>query len=216
MKKFLSIILTVICAVLMLLIAACGEESAAPPTGAGEENTVPPTGSDDKKPIDGDTKTLVVYFSATGSTKRVAGYIASATGGDLFELVPVNSYSSADLNWTDDSSRVVREHNDEHLRDIELTQNTVANWSSYDTVFVGYPIWWGIAAWPVNNFIKHNDFTGKTVIPFATAASSGLGQSGTLLAEMAGNGNWHTGIRFYSNASQTEVATWVNGLNLTA
>lgn len=145
MKKFLSVLLTVICAVLTLSLAACGEESAAPPTGTGEESTVPPTDSGDKKPTDGGSKTLVVYFSATGSTRRVAGYIASATGGDLFELVPVNAYSSADLNWTDDSSRVVREHDDEKLRDIELTQNTVANWSSYDTV-VGYPIWWGIAA----------------------------------------------------------------------
>ncbi|MDE5654194.1 MAG: flavodoxin, partial [Clostridia bacterium] len=116
---------------------------------------------------------LIVYFSATGSTERVAGYIADATGGDVFELVIVNPYSSEDLNYGNQSSRVVLEHNDESLRNIELIKSTVDNWDTYDIIFIGYPIWWGISAWPVNNFIKDNDFTGKTVIPFATSASSG-------------------------------------------
>lgn len=157
---------------------------------------------------------LVVYFSATNNTERVAQYIANATGGDLFELVPVNAYSSSDLSWTTPGSRVNREHDDESLRDIELVSSTVANWATYDTVFIGYPIWWQIAAWPVNNFVKNNDFTGKTVIPFATSSSSGLGQSGTLLAEMAGTGDWQTGMRFSSGASESTVTNWVSGLDL--
>lgn len=159
---------------------------------------------------------LVVYFSATNNTERVAQYIANATGGDLFELVPVNPYSSADLSWTTAGSRVNREHDDESLRDIELVSDTVVDWEDYDTVFIGYPIWWGIAAWPVNNFVKNNDFTGKTVIPFCTSSSSGIGQSGTLLAEMAGTGNWQAGQRFSSGASESTVTTWVNGLDLAA
>ena len=142
----------------------------------------------------------------------MANYIATATDGDLFELEPAEPYSDADLNWTDDNSRVVREHDDESLRDIELVADTVENWDSYDTVFIGYPIWWGIAAWPVNGFIEANDFTGKTVIPFCTSSSSGLGESGELLAEMAGTGGWQEGQRFRSGASKSDVAAWVESL----
>ena len=95
-----------------------------------------------------------------------------------------------------------------------LTTTEVENWDDYDTVFIGYPIWWGIAAWPVDTFVKNNDFTGKTVIPFATSSSSGMGQSGTLLYEMAGTGDWQDGQRFSSGASQSDVADWVSGLGL--
>lgn len=160
------------------------------------------------------SKTLVVYFSASGSTKAVAETIADELDADIFELVPTQPYSSDDLNWTVSGSRVNREHDDESLRDIALTQTTPANWDDYDTVLIGYPIWWGIAAWPVNNFVKNNDFTGKTVIPFCTSSSSGLGQSGELLAEMAGTGDWLDGQRFRSGASQSDVTDWVNSLGL--
>ena len=157
---------------------------------------------------------LVVYYSATGNTEAVAGYIAEATGGDLFKLEPVEPYTDADLNWTDENSRVTQEHEDESLRDVELVADTVDNWDSYDTVFIGYPIWWGIAAWPVDGFVEANDFTGKTVIPFCTSSSSGLGQSGELLAELAGTGDWQEGQRFRSSASQEDVTEWVDSLGL--
>ena len=160
------------------------------------------------------SKTLVVYFSASGSTKAVAETIADELGADIFELVPTQPYSSDDLNWTVSGSRVNREHDNEALRDIALTQTTPANWDEYDTVFIGYPIWWGIAAWPVNNFVKDNDFTGKTVIPFCTSASSGLGQSGDLLENMANGGTWLTGQRFSSGASASSVREWAAGLGL--
>lgn len=159
-------------------------------------------------------KTLVVYYSASGNTAAVAGYIADALGADTFELVPETPYSSDDLNWTVNGSRVNLEHDDESLRDIALVADSVDNWDEYDTVFIGYPIWWAIAAWPVNNFVKNNDFTGKTVIPFCTSSSSGLGQSGELLAEMAGTGDWLDGQRFRSGASQSDVTDWVNSLGL--
>ena len=147
-------------------------------------------------------RTLVVYYSATGNTEAVANYIAQATGGDLFELEPVDPYTDEDLNWTDENSRVVYEHDNEDARDVELVADTVDNWDEYDTVFIGYPIWWGIAAWPVDTFVEANDFTGKTVIPFCTSSSSDLGESGQLLAEMAGTGDWQEGMRFRSSASQ--------------
>ena len=159
---------------------------------------------------------LVVYYSASGHTKTVAGYIAQATGGDIFEITPVQPYTDDDLNWSDSDSRVTREHEDESLRDVELTTTEVENWDSYATVFIGYPIWWGIAAWPVDGFVEANDFTGKTVIPFCTSSSSGLGQSGELLAELAGTGDWQDGERFRSSASQEDVNEWVDSLGLSA
>ena len=159
-------------------------------------------------------RTLVVYYSATGNTEAVANYIAQATGGDLFELEPVDPYTDEDLNWTDENSRVVYEHDNEDARDVELVADTVDNWDEYDTVFIGYPIWWGIAAWPVDTFVEANDFTGKTVIPFCTSSSSDLGESGQLLAEMAGTGDWQEGMRFRSGVDEADVQEWVNGLGL--
>ena len=237
MKKLIALLLGI---VMIFSLAACAGTTPDTPSGTtannGTQNTTNNT-NDTKKPdsttsgensttsTSGTTdstdtpdtptaggKTLVVYFSGSGNTKRVAEDIAAATGGTLFELVPVTPYTSADLSWTTSGSRVNREHDNESLRDIPLVTTTPENFDEYDTVFIGYPIWWGIAAWPVNNFVKNNDFTGKTVIPFATSASSGMGQSGSLLAEMAGTGNWLEGHRFSSGASKSTVEDWVNGL----
>lgn len=156
---------------------------------------------------------LVAYYSAQGHTEAVAQTIADELGADLFEITPTEPYSDDDLNWTDDNSRVTREHEDESLRDVELTQVTPDGWDGYDTVLVGYPIWWAIAAWPVNNFITGNNWDGKTVIPFCTSASSGLGQSGDLLAEAAGAGDWQEGQRFSQNADEDEVRSWAASLS---
>ena len=159
-------------------------------------------------------KTLVVYYSATGNTKAVAEMIAQETNGDLFEIEPKDSYSEDDLDWTDSNSRVAREYENEDERHVELVSSTVNHWEDYDTIFVGYPIWWGIAAWPVNTFIENNDFTDKTVVPFCTSASSGLGQSGELLAKEAGDGDWQEGQRFSSSTSNSEVQEWLNELGI--
>ena len=161
-----------------------------------------------------DSNVLVVYFSATGSTQAVAQTIADTLEADIFEIEPSDPYTSEDLNWTDAESRVNAEHEDISLRDVALVSDSVENWESYDTVFIGYPIWWGIAAWPVDSFVSANDFTGKTVIPFCTSSSSGLGESGQLLEELAGSGNWQQGQRFRSSADAEEVVEWVNSLDL--
>ncbi len=166
--------------------------------------------SDNK--ITSDGKMLVAYFSATGSTKKVAEELAKNLNADLFEIEPVDAYTSDDLNWSDNNSRVSKEHNDESLRNIKLKNTKVSNWDNYDTVLIGYPIWWGIAAWPVNNFVKDNDFTGKTVIPFCTSSSSGLGQSGELLEKMAKGGTWEEGHRFSSGAPTSEIKKWTDSL----
>lgn len=220
MKKLTALLLSV---VLVLSLAACGSankpassttrpETSAPTEQPESSSTAPAESEPETQPETG--KTLVVYYSASGNTERVAKDIAEAAGADLFEIVPTEVYTSEDLNWTNPDSRVSREHDDESLRDVPLTTTEVPDWDSYDTVFIGYPIWWGIAAWPVDTFVKNNDFIGKTVIPFATSSSSGMGQSGSLLADMAGTGEWQEGQRFSSGVSSDDVQSWVNGLGL--
>lgn len=220
MKKLTALLLSV---VLVLSLAACGSankpassttqpETSAPTEQPESSSTAPAESEPETQPETG--KTLVVYYSASGNTERVAKDIAEAAGADLFEIVPTEVYTSEDLNWTNPDSRVSREHDDESLRDVPLTTTEVPDWDSYDTVFIGYPIWWGIAAWPVDTFVKNNDFTGKTVIPFATSSSSGMGQSGSLLADMAGTGEWQEGQRFSSGVSGDDVQSWVNGLGM--
>ena len=159
-------------------------------------------------------KTLVVYFSATGTTEGVAQAIADTVGADLFEVVPSDPYTSDDLTWTNNDSRVSREHNDEGLRAVALESTDVDGWDDYDTVFIGYPIWWGIAAWPMSSFVAVNDFTRKTVIPFCTSTSSGIGQSGELLAELAGTGSWLDGYRFSSSTTANDIAALAESLSL--
>lgn len=228
-KKLFSMVLAGAAAV--SLLAGCSSDTGSTENGA--EATAQSEAQDTQSDTDGaqdtsaDAETddgadeasasgnvLVVYYSATGNTEEAANMIADATGGDLFELEPVEPYTDDDLNYSDENSRVSQEYADESLRDVELVSTTVENWESYDTVFVGYPIWWGIAAWPVDSFVENNDFTGKTVIPFATSASSGLGESGQLLADMAGTGDWQEGMRFSSSVDEADVQEWIDGLGL--
>lgn len=155
---------------------------------------------------------LVVYYSATGNTKEIANYIVDNTGADLFEIELADPYTDDDLDYTDDNSRVVYEYENPEERVVELKTETPDNWEDYDTVFIGYPIWWGIAAWPVSSFVQANDFKDKTVIPFCTSVSSGLGDSVELLSEAAGKGEWKEGNRFESGASESEVKDWLEEL----
>ena len=230
MKKLTAIFL---CFVMALSLAACGNttsstnesstpESSGPPASSEASNTSESTLSTaasqepaSQQETEGKVgNTLVVYFSATGNTEQAATYIAGITGGDLVELEPADPYTDEDLNYNNEDSRVSQEHEDESLRNVELVADTVENWDSYDTIFIGYPIWWGIAAWPVDTFVEANDFTGKTVIPFATSTSSGLGESGQLLAELAGTGDWQEGMRFRSSVSEGDVQEWLDSLSL--
>lgn len=230
MKKWIALLMGL---VLVFSFTACGSNSSPAPSQA--ESSVEEQGasqpetsatetsesdiSENTLPSDLETepesgKTLVIYFSATGNTEEAANYIVAATNADVFELEPKNPYTDADLDWTDDNSRVVYEHDNSDARDVELAAVTVPDWESYDTVFIGYPIWWGIAAWPVDSFVKANDFTGKTVIPFCTSSSSDLGESGELLAELAGTGDWVEGERFSSSVTEDTVRTWVESLGI--
>lgn len=214
MKKLATVVLSCL---LMFCLVACSSGGSGSTSSADTSSSSVSSASDETSATTEESSTdlgnvLVVYYSATGNTERVANSIAEATGGDLFEIEPTEPYSDDDLNWNDESSRVSREYEDESLRDVPLVNTTVDGWDDYDTVFIGYPIWWGIAAWPVDGFVEANDFSDKTVIPFATSASSGMGQSGELLADLAGTGDWQDGMRFSSGAGDDEVQEWVETL----
>ena len=174
-------------------------------------------------------KILVAYYSASGTTKAVAKKIASYLGADLFEVVPKDDYTSADLDWTNKKSRVCREHDTifgskangtatvSDLKKLPVAmKGSVPDLSGYETVFIGAPIWWGIDAWPVNVFVEGTDFKGKTVVPFCTSMSSGLGRSDVLLHELAGadNGSWLAGKRFGTRASDSEVRSWIDSIGV--
>ena len=206
MRKIFTMLMGLL---LCVSVSAC----SAPAQNNDASDTQQPVTSENTQDT-GSGDVPAVYYSATGNTEQVANEIAAALNADVFELEPVEPYSDADLNWTDDNSRVVQEYENEDQRAVELVSTSVENWDDYDTVFIGYPIWWGIAAWPVNSFVQNNDFTGKTVIPFCTSSSSGLGESGQLLAEMAGSGDWQEGERFSSGADADTVQEWLDSLGL--
>ena len=201
MKKIICIFLSLIC---VFSLAACGGNT----TGDRLSSSTPE--SSKTETVSGG-KTLVVYYSATGSTKAIAEKIAKTLNADIFELVPEKPYTSADLNWNDENSRVSLEHSDESKREVALVKSTPDNWEQYDTVYIGYPIWWGIAAWPVNGFVKANDFTGKAVIPFCTSASSGIGESDKELKALTNSGEWKNGKRFSSAAADKDITDWLTG-----
>jgi len=194
------------------LLTGCGSQvttgSKAETTQATKTEQTPETTDETA-----DSNILVVYYSAQEHTKGVAEIVADALGADVFVIEPVDIYTEDDLNWTNKQSRVVTEHNDKN-RHTELVSTTVENWDSYDTVLIGYPLWWREASWVVNDFVMDNDFSGKDVIPFCTSMSDGIGDSGVHLAEMAGTGNWLEGMRFSENYDTAEVTEWVDSLNL--
>ena len=203
-RKFL----TVAAGAASLFVAGCsGEKDEAPAANSAPEPAKDAPAAD-VAPV-GDV--LVAYFSATGNTEGVATAIAGRLGADVFVIEAADPYTEADLNYNDDASRTSVERADG--TNPELAQVTPDGWADYDTVLLGYPIWWGEAAWPLRTFVEGNDFAGKTVVPFCTSASSGIGRSGELLAEAAGAGEWLEGERF-SAGSADEAADWAAGLGL--
>lgn len=203
-RKIAASFLTVVCA---LLFAACGS-NAANGADAQEAAAIP-------RQKELASKAIVVYYSATGRTKEAAEAVAAAVRADIFALEPQEPYTDADLNYRDEGSRVVREHNDP-ARHTSLVQETPVRFADADVIFLGYPIWWGDASWVVEDFVRHNDFTGKTVIPFATSYSSPLGASAEHLAEIAGTGNWQEGICFDQGMTKEKVMDWAKSLHLNA
>ena len=169
------------------ILAACSSDEQSSGSNAQSESSI-----------------LVAYYSAQGHTESVANTLADELNADTFVITPTQPYTREDLNYNNDDSRVSAEHLDEN-RHVELETITPDNFDSYDTILIGYPIWWANAAWVIDDFVTENDFSGKTVIPICTSASSPLGESGTLLADMAGTGDWQEGIRFSSSVDEEEI-----------
>lgn len=176
-----------------------------------EQATPTPEPTPEPVPED-ETKVLVAYFSATGNTRPLAEHIADALKADLYEITPETPYTSADLNYGNSSSRTSIEMNDPASR-LSIS-GSVENMEQYDIVFLGYPIWWGDAPHIIHTFLESYDFGGKTIVPFCTSGSSGMGSSATELHALTDGANWLSGRRFGSGASRTAMVEWGNGLGL--
>ncbi len=157
-------------------------------------------------------KILVAYFSATGTTKGVAEHIANGLNADIYEIVPEEAYTDADLDYNDNNSRTTIEMNDPDAR--PAISGSVENMEQYDIIFVGYPIWWGEAPRIVSTFMESYDFSGKTIVPFCTSGGSGIGSSASNLERLTSGATWLDGRRLNGSNSQDTVMEWVNSLDL--
>lgn len=158
------------------------------------------------------SKTLVAYFSASGVTAKVAENLAEAIGADIFSIEPEIPYTKADLNWNDKNSRSSVEMSNPAFR--PAIRHTRDNMSDYETIFVGFPVWWYIAPTIINTFLESYDLTGKTIIPFATSGGSGMGKTNEKLLPSCKGAKLLEGKVFKSNVSKSELSTWVDGLNI--
>ncbi len=219
MKKFLAILLTLL---LVLGLAACGgsseepaEESTPEATTEAETETQADEAEEESteatEPIESEEgKTLVVYFSMTGTTKGVAEKIAAITGADIYEIKAAQEYTSDDLDYNDPNSRTSIEQDNSSFR-TEIGSDPVSL-EGYSTVYIGYPIWWGEEPRIMDTFVESYNFDGITMIPFCTSGSSGIGRSGEHLKENAGTGNWLDGQRFSGSTTEDELRSWIEGL----
>lgn len=233
MKKIISILLSIL---MVLSLAACAGNSNNPsesstqgskPTASTSENTTEPsntsvnepTGSqpDDTQPNDTETgkKVLVVYFSATGTTKKLAEYAADAMDAELYEIVPRQPYTSADLDYGDKNSRSTKEMNDPNSR--PKIDGSVENMADYDIVFIGYPIWWASIPMPIASFLEEYDFSGKTIIPFCSHGGGRFGQSLTAIAKLAPDAAMGEGLSIHYSGGSTlgaDVEAWLKLNNI--
>lgn len=187
-------------------------ENSSPAGTADNESSLSPDSSSTPDTEDGSLKVLVAYFSATNTTEGVAEHIANGLNAELYEIVPKQPYTSADLDWNDNDSRSTIEMNDPNAR--PAISGSVENMEQYDVVFIGYPIWWGEAPRIVSTFMESYDFSGKTIVPFCTSGGSGMGSSASNLEKLTGNAQWLDGQRLNGSDSQDEVMEWVNSLGL--
>ena len=233
-KRWKSRMILCLAAVVLLLCSACAgttpdaQPDTQPPAQSSEPtqspasepapdtqsqapaDTEPAPEPSAEAPTETGTNTLVVYFSATGTTRAVAETIAAITYADLYEIRPAEPYTDADLNWHDNTSRSTIEQNDAAAR--PAIDGEPVSPEGYATVYVGYPIWWGEEPRIMDTFVESCDFGEATVIPFCTSSSSGIGRSGQNLAEHAGSGVWQDGKRFGAGVSEDELRAWIDGL----
>ena len=220
MKKAIAILLSM---TMILGLAACGNSASQTEQPSTEDTSVESKAdtnsaenSTDMENTDNqdvqDHKVLVAYFSATGTTKGVAEHIANGLNADIYEIVPEDPYTDADLNYNDNNSRTTIEMNDPNAR--PAISGSVENMEQYDIIFVGYPIWWGEAPRIVSTFMESYDFSGKTIVPFCTSGGSGIGSSASNLERLTSGATWLDGRRLNGSDSQDTVMEWVNSLDL--
>ena len=220
MKKAIAILLSL---TMILGLTACGNsasktkqpstedtfvESKADTESAETSTNMENTDNQDAQ----EHKILVAYFSATGTTKGVAEHIANGLNADIYEIVPEEPYTDADLDYNDNNSRTTIEMNDPDARPV--ISGSVENMEQYDTVFIGYPIWWGEAPRIASTFMESYDFSGKTIVPFCTSGGSGIGSSASNLESFTSGATWLDGRRLNGSDSQDTVMEWVNSLDL--
>lgn len=206
--KNLKKILALSCALLMAVtITACGTSES------NNNSESKQTTEAEKTTQAADTNVFVAYFSATGNTKTVAEQIADVTGGELYEIEPAEPYTSEDLDYNNDDCRANLEMNDDTARP-EIA-GAIENIEQYDTIYLGYPIWWGNAPRIMNTFVETYDLSGKTVVPFCTSGGSGISTSVDTLQELAGDGiTWMEGQRFDRDVSADEISQWIDEMGL--
>ncbi len=218
MKKILSIIMGIS---LIFVLTACSSINNVSSSNeqlsveySSEQSSQSSENKRDKNTTTDKMKNaLVVYFSCTGNTKDIANLIVENTGADIYEIIPKEKYTSEDLDYNDSESRTSKEQNDIDARP-EIS-GKVDNMDKYETIFIGYPIWWGEAPRIMNTFMESYDFSGKTLIPFCTSGSSDIGNSADALEELSNsNSVWFDGQRFSSSSTSEEVGKWIEGLNL--
>ena len=235
MKKIRLLVSIIACMILILGLTACGgkasdevTENSVQTVDKVEENTsdvkesdnagtdatevdtsVTEEKSEQEQTVSG-KDTLVVVFSATGTTKGVAEKIAAITDADLYEIVPTEPYTDADLDWNDNNSRSTKEQNDSSARPA-IGSETISL-EGYKTIYIGYPIWWGEEPRIMDTFVESYNFDGITMIPFCTSGGSGIGRSGKNLAELAKSGTWIDGDRLQGDISDEDLRTWIDSL----
>ena len=186
--------------------AAAPTETAAPV----QESAMPGAAEESGEEAEAQSETLVVCFSATGTTRGVAERIAALTGADLAEIVPVQPYTAEDLNYNDRSTRATVEQNTPDARPEIANEISL---DGYTTVYLGYPIWWGQAPRILSSFVESHDFTGITVIPFCTSGGSGAGRTGETLGEQAGTGTFLPSTRLSAGISEADLQKWIDSSN---
>ena len=207
MKKIIALLIAVL---LVFGLTACGGGAESAEENAAETATESSSEETTAEEPQTDSGVLVVYFSATGTTKGVAEKIASVTGADLYEIKAAQEYTAQDLDWNDSDSRTTHEQNDPSVRP-EIGSDPVSL-EGYSTIYIGFPIWWGEEPRIMDTFVESYDFDGITMIPFCTSSSSGIGMSGKNLESNAGSGKWLDGQRFSGSVSEDELQTWIEGL----
>ena len=212
MKKLVSLLL----AAMLLTLAACGTTNAGNSAADEPKNDAAVDAADpaptEETPENTGGKVLVAYFSATGHTRTIAEYLQAALDADLYEIVPQEPYTTADLDYNTDGCRANQEQNDDSAR--PAISGSVEDMDGYDVVFVGYPIWWGQAPKIVSTFLESYDLSGKTIVPFCTSGGSGIDGSLAGLQSLAPDADWLTGQRFSASAGAADVQSWVDNLGL--